>query len=77
MQTATSPFSFSLAEQVQNAVVHHPHLKQRRVQMQTNAGRVTIHGAVQSYYEKQMAQEALRNIAGVTEIENRLEVVWR
>ena len=76
MQTVAPLAYFSLSEQVQQAVVHNPHLKQRRVQLQTENGRVTINGSVQSYFEKQMAQEALRHIDGVTAIENRLEVVW-
>ncbi len=68
--------TFTLAEQVQNAVVHHPHLKQRRVHFKTENGRVTLNGSVESYFEKQMAQEALRNIDGITSIENQLEVNW-
>lgn len=76
MQTLAPLVCYSLSEQIQQAVIHNPHLKQRRVQLRTENGRVTINGSVQSYFEKQMAQEALRNIDGVTSIENRLEVVW-
>ncbi len=76
MQTFTSPQPFSLSEQVNAAVTHHPHLKQRRVSLKTEQGRVTINGAVQSYYEKQLAQEAVRKIEGIQSVENQLEVVW-
>jgi hypothetical protein len=31
---------------------------------------------VGSYYQKQMAQETLRRVAGVDQIENELEVCW-
>ncbi len=72
MQTAT----FTLTQQISAAVVHHPHLKQRHVHVENNNGRVTLNGSVESYFEKQMAQEALRQIAGVDSIENQLEVVW-
>jgi osmotically-inducible protein OsmY len=43
---------------------------------ETADGRVTLHGTVRSYYHKQMAQESLRRLSGVGEIENRLEVSW-
>jgi osmotically-inducible protein OsmY len=42
----------------------------------SDAGRVTIKGTVQSFFEKQMAQEALRNINGIESIENQLKVTW-
>jgi hypothetical protein len=31
---------------------------------------------VQSFFQKQMAQEAIRRIAGVEQIDNHLEVMW-
>lgn len=72
MQSTT----FTLAQQLTDAVVHHPHLKQRQVHFQTKNGRVIINGSVDSYFQKQMAQEALRQIEGIKSIENQLEVVW-
>ena len=72
MQTTT----FTLAQQISDAVVHHPHLKQRQLHFNTNNGRVIINGSVESYFQKQMAQEALRQIEGIESIENQLEVVW-
>jgi hypothetical protein len=66
----------SVAEQAQQALVENPHLKQRRMRTRSSNGKVTIAGSVQSYFEKQMAQEALRNIDGVTSIENQLVVNW-
>ena len=69
--------TFTLAEQVNQAVVHNPHLKQRRIHAETESGQVTINGSVQSYFEKQMAQEGLRKIAGVTSIKNELKVLWQ
>ena len=35
---------------------------------------MTLRGVVQSYFQKQMAQEALRHVDGVHEILNELEV---
>ena len=42
--------------------------------IETESGRVVLQGTVGTFYQKQMAQEALRRIEGVREIENRLEV---
>jgi osmotically-inducible protein OsmY len=35
---------------------------------------VILRGVVRSYFQKQMAQEAVRRISGVEEIHNELEV---
>jgi len=35
-----------------------------------------LRGVVSSYYQKQMAQEAVRRLQGVEGIENHLEVDW-
>ncbi len=65
-----------LDSQLQAALVQNPFLSGRKLRIETNEGRVTLHGTVRSYYHKQMAQESLRNLAGIAEIENRLEVSW-
>lgn len=57
-------------------MVHNPHLNHRRMHIKTKQGRVVIHGTVGSFFEKQMAQEALRGIEGIDSIENHLEVSW-
>jgi osmotically-inducible protein OsmY len=67
-----SPLDF----QIQNALAENPFLSGRKLRIELSEGRVTLHGTVKSYYHKQMAQESLRNMAGVAEIENRLEVKW-
>jgi osmotically-inducible protein OsmY len=72
MQSSTH----SLAQQVYDAVIHNPHLKQRPVHFNTDEGKITIQGSVESYFEKQMAQEAVRHIEGIQSIENQLEVRW-
>lgn len=73
MQTTSLNPGFS--DQLQIVVVQHPHLRQRNVRLETRTdGQVTIRGQVHSYFEKQMAQEAVRQIQGVTGIENELDV---
>jgi osmotically-inducible protein OsmY len=62
--------------QIQNALEQNPYFSGRNLWFEMAEGRVTLHGTVRSYYHKQMAQESLRRLTGVGEIENRLEVNW-
>lgn len=62
------------AEEVGNAIHSNPYLNGRKLRIETEDGRVVLSGIVGTYYQKQMAQEALRKIRGVREIDNRLTV---
>lgn len=64
-----------LQDRVHNALKRSPYLAQRGLMAETNEGRVTIRGEVTSFFEKQMAQEAIRRIEGIEVIDNQLEVV--
>jgi osmotically-inducible protein OsmY len=66
----------TLATRVSSAIANNPHLMRRRVHFETQQGRVVLKGTVKTYYQKQMAQEAVRRLDGVDHIENNLEVVW-
>jgi osmotically-inducible protein OsmY len=63
-------------ERVHSAIVANPYLAGRNLRFEAEAGRVTLRGVVHSYFQKQMAQEALRHVDGVAAIENDLEVNW-
>ena len=65
-----------LMDQVRSAVYAEPHLARRNLHFEHRGSRVTVRGTVESYYQKQLAQEALRRIDGIEEIENRLSVCW-
>jgi len=69
--------SNTLTTQLSQVLQFHPHLKQTSVQVQSNRGNVVLTGTVGSYYEKQLAQETLRGVAGIASIDNSLEVNWR
>ena len=58
------------------ALEENPHVPHRTLRFETSEGRVTLRGVVGTYFEKQMAQEAIRHVAGVDEIANELEVCW-
>jgi len=61
---------------ISSAIEQHPHLKRRKLCFETQDGRVVLKGVVSSYYQKQLAQEAIRRVDGVSHIENHLEVSW-
>jgi osmotically-inducible protein OsmY len=65
-----------LDHRVLTALERNPYLTRRNLRFETEQGRVTLRGVVASYFQKQMAQEAIRNVEGVAEIANELEVSW-
>lgn len=66
----------TLADRVDSVIKSNPFLAGRQLRFEAQEGRITLKGVVNSYFQKQMAQEALRKIDGVVEIENELEVTW-
>ena len=54
-----------LDDRVLIALEQNPYLSRRNLRFETNEGRVTLRGIVGSYFQKQMAQEAIRHVAGV------------
>jgi len=67
--------TLTLHQEIANAIVHNPHLDCRRIKVRTNRGEVVLCGSTDSFFEKQMAQEALRGIESITLIRNELKVV--
>jgi osmotically-inducible protein OsmY len=74
---STLAFSQPLFDRIHEALTTNPHLPSRRqVRIETADGHVVLKGNVGSFFEKQMAQEAIRRVDGVQLIDNRLEVSW-
>jgi len=65
-----------LNARIHSELANNPYLSRRNLRFETAEGRVVLRGVVPSYYQKQMAQEALRRLDGVHQIENLLEVSW-
>jgi len=64
-----------LKDRVDSVLVKSPHVMRHRLFCETrDEGSVTLLGKVDSFFEKQMAQEAVRSLDGVGRIHNRLEV---
>jgi osmotically-inducible protein OsmY len=66
----------SLIERVDQAVQTSPYLAGRKLHFAADGGRVVLSGKVGTYFQKQMAQEVVRRIEGVEQIDNCLEVTW-
>ncbi|HEV7222724.1 MAG TPA: BON domain-containing protein [Pirellulales bacterium] len=65
-----------LVERVSSVLEQSPHVPHRNLRFEASQGQVVLRGVVRSYYQKQMAQEAVGNIEGVEAVENQLEVNW-
>ena len=66
----------SLAERVVSAIESSPYVNGRTLRFETDGSRVVMQGVVKSYFQKQMAQETVRRVEGVEEVDNCLEVTW-
>ena len=64
----------TLDHRVFSALETNAHLQGKQLRFETEEGRVTLRGVVHTYFQKQMAQEAIRHIDGVAEIANELKV---
>ena len=65
-----------LYDRVFTALQRNPHIGRRDLRFEADEGHVTLRGVVGTYYQKQMAQEAVRHVDGVDAISNELEVSW-
>jgi hypothetical protein len=62
-------------ELLAQALCHHL-FRSRQIDLSANHGVVILQGEVQSFYEKQLAQEVVRRIDGVQRVENQIEVTY-
>jgi len=69
-------FEPTLADRVDQAIQTNPYVNGRLLRFETDGSRVVLQGSVKSYFQKQMAQEAVRKVEGVEHIDNCLEVMW-
>ena len=74
MSTAT--LTTPLFDQVCEALTLNPHVPYQNVRVEAADGRVTLKGHVTTFFQKQMAQEAVRRVDGVEHIDNLLQVNW-
>lgn len=63
-----------LQDRIDSAIQDNPHLAGHTLRIEMRPGGVVLCGVVRSYYQKQIAQEAVRLVDGVGRIENQLRV---
>ena len=66
-----------LSYRVHIVLTRNPYLRRRAVRFEVINQNVVLKGAVTTYYQKQMAQESLRQIPGIQRITNELQVISR
>jgi len=64
----------TLEHRLHAAIQSSAYLRGRKLDVKADGGQVILRGSVRSFYQKQMAQEAVRNLDGVQVVENELEV---
>lgn len=67
----------TLEERIGSAADDSPYLIGSNISIEPGIRRVVVRGVVNSYYEKQMAQETLLRVDGVESVDNHLEVLRR
>jgi osmotically-inducible protein OsmY len=71
------PCAATLEERIGSAAGVSPYLAGSNISFEPEFRRVVLRGVVNSYYEKQMAQETLLRVDGVQSVANHLEVLRR
>jgi osmotically-inducible protein OsmY len=70
----------SLVDRIAEALKSSPHTARQsqslRIEPGSEEGHIRLVGRVQTFFEKQMAQETIRTLDGVSRIENLVEVTW-
>ena len=66
-----------LMDRIAAALESSPHITPGNVRVEPGeSGQLRLHGTVQTFFEKQMAQETIRGLVVGQRIENMLEVTW-
>ncbi len=68
------PTTNNLEEHIEAVIVGSPFINHRHVKTTMVDGNVRLEGRVETFFEKQMAQEAIRAVCGNGLIDNRLVV---
>jgi osmotically-inducible protein OsmY len=66
----------TLEQRVGSAISSNPYLNGRKLRFEAVDRKIVLKGRVGTYFQKQMAQEAVRTLEGVDSIDNQLEVTW-
>jgi osmotically-inducible protein OsmY len=73
----TMMLNSSVIAHAAHTIQFHPHLKQATVNVASEDGALVLSGTVDSFFQKQMAQESLRTVPGIRSIDNSIQVCWK
>lgn len=76
MEASRSHQPLAYLQQASDIIRNHPQLQRHQLKLVSCQGRLSLHGQVCSYFEKQIAQEALRQFDHQADIENDIQVAW-
>jgi osmotically-inducible protein OsmY len=65
-----------IAAQAKDLIRHQPHLSVQRIWCEYRGRRLYLRGQVPTFYLKQLAQTAVSNLDGVSQVVNEIEVLW-
>ncbi|MFQ5733594.1 MAG: BON domain-containing protein [Planctomycetaceae bacterium] len=77
MTLPRSPRYFDLNSRIHDALFRGPHFLSGDVRAELQDDEVVLTGVVASYYQKQLAQESVRRVTGVSRVHNELQVAAR
>lgn len=73
----SDPASGSVVEQVvRDALAHSPIQSHRKIRVEQAGDTLYLHGCVESFYYKQLAQEVVRNVCHGVQVSNELDVEY-
>jgi osmotically-inducible protein OsmY len=73
-QSRVGEADYCLGRSLESILKNDPHLMNCNIVCECREGVVVMRGSVDSFYQKQMAQELVRNARGVTMVVNRMLV---
>jgi len=65
-----------IAEEAEARLRNDPHVNRRHISCECHQGVLLLRGELPSFYEKQVAQEAVKGVEGIAGIVNDIEVTW-
>ena len=68
--------SQQIAEEAEDRLRKDPHVNGRDISCECNEGVLWLRGDLPTFYEKQVAQEAVEGVEGIAGIINDIEVTW-
>ncbi len=72
----TAEADHELLQQVKSSLHHRGYRAMRTLEIQIERGTAVLHGRVLTFYMRQIAVECVKRVAGVTQIIDRIDVVY-